>query len=475
MRTILLASAFIVPLTLQAQQATTKADSALILKVLEAEDARDSTAPGLREGLRSENPAVRAIAVRARARITDSTYAARSEAAAPPPVKRWELPAWRTRMAAVTGNRNDCAAILSGLRDSTWHVRLRAADLVPVTCNADTAIVETLLRWTDPTEAPVVRRPAGRVSWQRLAHGMTALARLAPDSARTRLPHAEGNREWEVRMYAARAAGTLADTAALRRLAGDDDDNVKEAAIVALRRLTGHDDDSLYLHALRDKEAQSVRAAAIALRGSTNPLAPAALETALRTWKGRKSDSERDTRLALLAALGRPKSEDSPRLSRRPVPRQAVGLALGDDVRLLVTMSEHTGGGAFIIRLRGDVAPITAARIAALAREGYYDGTSWHRVEPEFVIQGGSHGHSEYVGYDRFFRDELGTLSHQRGAVGMSTRGHDTGDAQWFIDLGDNARLDGDYTVFGEVIEGMSAVDGVMEGDIIESIRVLGE
>jgi len=57
--------------------------------------------------------------------------------------------------------------------------------------------------------------------------------------------------------------------------------------------------------------------------------------------------------------------------------------------------------------------------------------------------------------------------------VGMSTRGHDTGDAQWFINLKDNLRLGKDYTVFGEVVEGMAAVDGIMEGDTMTSVSVV--
>jgi cyclophilin family peptidyl-prolyl cis-trans isomerase len=54
----------------------------------------------------------------------------------------------------------------------------------------------------------------------------------------------------------------------------------------------------------------------------------------------------------------------------------------------------------------------------------------------------------------------------------MSTRGHDTGDAQWFVNLRDNARLDRDYTVWGEVVRGIEVVDGILEGDAIQSIRL---
>ncbi|MDQ6827265.1 MAG: peptidylprolyl isomerase, partial [Gemmatimonadota bacterium] len=148
--------------------------------------------------------------------------------------------------------------------------------------------------------------------------------------------------------------------------------------------------------------------------------------------------------------------------------------ALGADVRLRVRMSPASGGGAFDVRLRGDVAPMMAARILALVRSHYYDGLSWHRVEPDFVIQGGSPGASEYIGYSQFLRDELGTVPHLRGTVGMSTRGHDTGDAQWFVNLRDNLRLGRDYTVFAEVIDGMGIVDGILEGDQIASIEVVG-
>ena len=133
-------------------------------------------------------------------------------------------------------------------------------------------------------------------------------------------------------------------------------------------------------------------------------------------------------------------------------------------------MASSSGGGSFVVRLRGDVAPMTAARVLALVNEGYYNRLDWQRVEPDFVIQGGSPGSNEYVGAAQFFRDELGTVPHARGTIGMSTRGHDTGDGQWFVNLRDNLRLGRDYTVFAEVVERIETVDGVMEGDVIESI-----
>jgi cyclophilin family peptidyl-prolyl cis-trans isomerase len=125
------------------------------------------------------------------------------------------------------------------------------------------------------------------------------------------------------------------------------------------------------------------------------------------------------------------------------------------------------------MRLLVEEAPVSALRVATRAREGYYDGLTFHRVVPNFVIQGGSPGANEYMGDGPFMRDEVGLLSHRRGTVGISTRGRDTGDAQIFVNLVDLPRLDHTYTVFAEVIEGMDVVDAILEGDVIERVEVV--
>src|SRR5205823_13508731 len=96
------------------------------------------------------------------------------------------------------------------------------------------------------------------------------------------------------------------------------------------------------------------------------------------------------------------------------------------------------GLGAFELALFTSQAPATVLRFARLAESGYYNGLTFHRVVGNFVIQGGSPGANEYIGDEAFMRDEVGLWPHVRGAVGISTRGHDTGDAQIFIDLVDN-------------------------------------
>ena len=206
----------------------------------------------------------------------------------------------------------------------------------------------------------------------------------------------------------------------------------------------------------------------MALKGSPRNEVVAAANVAFDAWVDRKIASARDARLALLGLTDR---DDHPPPLRYALPPDAVALALGKLVVLRVTMSPASGGGFFTVRLRGDNAPMMAARVVEMVRKHYYDNQDWHRVEHDFVIQGPSPGSNEYVGYTEFFRDELGTLPHMRGTVGMSTRGHDTGDGQWFVNLRDNMRLGKDYTVFAEVVDGMDVVDGILEGDIIATIR----
>jgi cyclophilin family peptidyl-prolyl cis-trans isomerase len=118
-------------------------------------------------------------------------------------------------------------------------------------------------------------------------------------------------------------------------------------------------------------------------------------------------------------------------------------------------------------------APATVERMVALVRKGYFDGLTLHRWAPNFVVQGGSPDANEVVGDSPFMNDEVGLLTHKRGAVGISTRGHDTGDAQLFIDMNDNDRLNHAYTVWASVVKGMDVADTVLETDVITSVRVI--
>jgi cyclophilin family peptidyl-prolyl cis-trans isomerase len=147
-----------------------------------------------------------------------------------------------------------------------------------------------------------------------------------------------------------------------------------------------------------------------------------------------------------------------------PTPEELRKLA---ETRFLMLLE---GGGEIELRLFPMLAPTNSARFARLARSGYFDGLTFHRVVPNFVLQGGSPAANELAGDGPYTRDEIGLLSNWRGTIGVSTRGRDTGDGQIFINLVDNLRLDHNYTLFGEVVGGMDELDQVVEGQVIESI-----
>ena len=483
------------------------ADSALIARLLLAEERRDTSAATYADGVRSTDARIRTIARRALGRSRDALFARRDSLPALPAPPAYTDPAWRLRYRALGARNDKCDDLRTALADSSWQVRLRAADLITPSCGNDAAIVATLRNWTNTAPTTSVRAKGG-VSWHAMAHGLTALARIAPADARAVLPRAVASRIATLRAYAARAATTLSDTATLRRLAADSDDNVKETAIGGLARVAGHSADDVFLAALAGRGNPVIRAAASALKESPRGDAVlAAAITAAQRLQRDSSETARRVRAAVAERVGEfAKAGDWPRVAPlaadydcaiaraysaigttlgvagaaarctpMPIalPADAVRLALGADVRLRMVMADSSGGGTFVVRLRGDNAPVMAARVLALVRSGWYNGNTWHRVEPDFVIQGAAAGANEFRGFPRFFRDELGIVPHARGTIGMSTGEHDTGDSQWFVNLRDNFRLNRDYTVFAEITEGIETADGVLEGDVIARIEVI--
>lgn len=455
-----------------------RVDSALVRRILTAEDQRNAADPALTAGLASTDARVRLVARRAMMRIGDPKFAGRDSLpplAAPP---AYPDPDWRIRYRALKPKPVDCPTLGQALADSAWPVRLRALDLVTVECSSTPVIVSAAKDWSAAAPANA-RRTKGQPGWQKSAHAIVALARLEPAEAKARLAGFVGSPVPWVRAYAARAAGVLGDAETLRRLAVDPNDNVKEAAIDALSKAAGHAADNVYEQALGATGYQAIRAAAIALKGTPDTQrVVVAARAKLAKLKLEDAETAKDARTALtdrLKELG--VADASADLARKPaplpLPRDAVALALGREYRLRVTMADSSGGGVFYIHVRGDAAPTMAGRVIELVRSGWYNGRTWYRVEPDFVIQGGGPGANEYVGHPRFMRDELSAIPQVRGTVGMSTRGHDTGDAQWFINLRDNQRLTRDYTTWAEVVDGMDVVDGILEGDVIKKIELV--
>jgi cyclophilin family peptidyl-prolyl cis-trans isomerase len=434
---------------------------------------------------------------------------------------------WNFRLAAVQmldkRNAFESAALDEALHDAAFQVRL-AALLKLASCQpainaindaAETStvrlaaltIARTCGRLTEPLRTTLIKMAGGLsdagADWHEPARAFEALVVIDPTVA-AKLLHdvAISHRAWQVRAAAARAAFMLTDDGALVTLSSDAVPNVRVEALTQLSRLKSPNLPAAALAALNSTDHQLLRQAATVMPASADrDSAVAALLRALDRLTGDGKDNSRDPRVAIikrlqafeaaanlsayltdfdpavaaaaadaLAASGQPRPTPRPTRRAPEQPTEAELRAL--PARATLTMAD---GGVMELDLLADQAPMAVARFVKLARAGYYDGLTFHRVEPLFVIQGGSPGASEYVGDARFMRDEVGTVRHVRGAVGISTRGRDTGDAQIFVDLIDVPRLNDDYTVFAQVRDvatSNTVLDRVLEGAVIKTVRI---
>jgi cyclophilin family peptidyl-prolyl cis-trans isomerase len=323
---------------------------------------------------------------------------------------------------------------------------------------------------------------------------------------------------WLERLTAARTLGSAPwpeTRDALIALAADEDARVARAAIGAASRVADAESgQALFLNALSAPDAR-VRAAAIgaiARRGSAADLA-----VLLDAYAQASSDTVTDAAIAAvngLATLGRNGSpvanvfftrfEPHPSAAvRRAVARQLGdqwgevpdegsprGLAFYEDVIRSLVVPTITGDRSFVLRITtpsgpidielaaGD-APLTVHNIITLVESGYYDAHGdpdarrWHRVVPNFVLQDGEPRGDGSGGPGYSIRDEINRIRYDRGVLGMALSGPDTGGGQFFITHSPQPHLDGGYTIFGRVVNGMAAADAVVQDDRILGMEII--
>jgi len=143
-----------------------------------------------------------------------------------------------------------------------------------------------------------------------------------------------------------------------------------------------------------------------------------------------------------------------------------------------------TNKGTMKVSLYTKETPNTVSNFAKLAKEGYYNGLKWHRIIPNFVIQGGCPNSRDGEkgmpgtggpGY-KIDCEVTGELQHhERGVLSMAHAGKNTGGSQFFVchSRDNTSHLDGVHTCFGKVIEGVDVVDDIQENDLIESIEII--
>ncbi|HEY7512756.1 MAG TPA: HEAT repeat domain-containing protein [Vicinamibacteria bacterium] len=333
-------------------------------------------------------------------------------------------------------DREEFALVLSGLDpDPVWWVRAALAGALAEA--GDEVSVGVLLASLKDADARVLPAVLEALRVARGKDAVDTLRRhLAHEDFAVRAAAAEG-------LAALQATGLAADLAAAYRRGLDDAD--PDARVAALEALA------------LQKDAAAWPA-----------LAAAAESDPARVVRSRAA--------ALLRAAGREAPRSGPHPIVRPPADYREAMAPYDPppgAELFTPRARlHTSRGVIEIHLDIVEAPLTSAAFLDLARQGFYNGLTFHRVVPDFVVQGGDPRGDGSGGPGYTLRDEVGQRPYGPGAVGIALAGKDTGGSQFFITLSPQPHLDGNYTLLGWVAEGLDVAQRIRPGDTIERVEV---
>ncbi len=417
--------------------------------------------------------------------------------------------------ALVDSARLDARGAIDGLRplldDQDAHVRINALRaLASFRDSALAAVVTRLVADRDigvsvqaETTLGVLRGSIavatlrGRITSSVFAVRRQALIALAQADSAAGVGAAASvasEADWRWRSVAAETFGAARARDKLEGQLGDPDGRVVSQALQGLQRIVPATDTALLGRArtLLTHADPAVRSVAADLLGRhANPDDVDLLVTAYRRAEG---DPFNDARLSAVAALGAiAASSSSGRL--RVATRFVSAISRPDDylVRRLAAdtlpdtrarrwLAPALGGnnphifletdrGILEIELLAADAPVTVAAFLDLIERRYFDGTRWHRVVPNFVVQDGDPRGDGWGGPGFVLRDEINPVRYDVGVVGMALSGPDTGGSQYFITHSAQPHLDGTYTVFGRIAAGIPILDAIGQGDRIRSIH----
>jgi len=452
--------------------------------------------PALVAAAASTDPLSRAFAARGLGAIkdTDSVDLLSKMARDPDPTVAVNA----LRALGVIGDARGAAAVAGALRSPDTTVMgeaLRALSALP----PDRSLRDRVVSLVGHAE-PSIRAAA-----------LQALARMDREDLALVLSGLDPDPEWSVRAGLAAGLGQAGDERAVSLLFAmlkDEDARVVPAVLEALVKARGPDAADTLVRYLQHPDFAVRSAAAKGLADLKATGRSAALGAA---YRASLPDADLDARLELvgalavqkdaaaratlveaaghdparvvreragaaLQALGVPAPPPGPHAIERPELDYREAMAPYDprpDVPLYTPRAIlHTRYGKIEIHLNVIEAPLTSASFLDLARRGFYDGLTFHRVVPGFVVQGGDPRGDGNGGPGYTLRCEIGERPYGRGTVGMALSGKDTGGSQFFITHTPTPHLDGNYTVFGWVADGMDVVDKIRPGDVIERVEV---
>lgn len=336
------------------------------------------------------------------------------------------------------------------------------------------------------------------------AAALVAMARVDPDMFISAISGLDADPHWSVRAALASALGELPDhrgEARLTDMRGDEDQRVMPSVLAALAasgaksaravlsaRLAAEDPvvrmaaaNGLARLKATDQVAALTAALDVAGRDGTY-VARAAILSALATLDAAAArpaltaalaDKDWAVRLRAAQLLARldSQADATPATPAPPVPEPP---AIDGLISPAYSPRAYidTEKGVIELELAVVDAPRTVANFTALARKGFFNNIPWHRVVPDFVVQGGDPRGDGEGGPGYTMRDEINQRPYLRGTVGMALDWADTGGSQFFITHSPQPHLDGRYTVFGQVVAGMDVVDRLQQWDAVRSVRI---
>ncbi len=415
-------------------------------------------------------------------------------------------PAVRVNAIRSLGALRDTASagrIADRLQDQDPNVRVQAAMTlgelgVPASVPALEAALGPRERWALQREALVAlarvdsaafaraaapwlsspdwrRRRAAAQAWTAARRGAPPLfARAGDPDPRVRATALQG-------LVPAGAKPSPEAAEAARRALSHPDFAVRAAAAGILRGAAARADAPLLAGALRAAERDSSADAALAALGALRAIADSgggedvadAITAAVpraESYLWRMWAEENWPRLAGTWGASRPIETGRSLEDYRSVVREyLIGPGAVTPPKVLIETSER---GTLEVELFASEAPLTVANFLRLVDQRYFDGGTWHRVVPNFVIQDGDPRGDGEGGPGWVIRDEINRRRYATsGMLGMALSGPDTGGSQWFLTHGPSPHLDGIYTIFGRVVGNRGPLARITQGDVIRAIR----
>jgi cyclophilin family peptidyl-prolyl cis-trans isomerase/HEAT repeat protein len=442
-----------------------------------AETAQQDDVPALSDALGDAEPRVAAEAVRVLGRLVE-----RCAAGACPALDALanRMPAQVTALEKGDAARGHVvlalaqqglpargAPVLELVRMQLHAVQARAAAPLPLLGNLDCRLAAAQDRLAgllfNSQTCGDGQVPLG----QRLAFGMREVARgspSAPDDLWKQVAPYLDSSEPPLRLAAVELAGALKPKAAMEKVRGliSSPDEVLAAGAADAAAKLG---DTLAVPAILTlaERVPKIPDLAEPVADALVTLKAPGVEALLRGWLAVPHAHVRLTAAKLLSKLtGAPVAAPS---VEAPAPAERVAPA-GARVTF------DTGWGPIVVALDTESTPLTSGNLYQLAKAGFFDGLTFHRIVPDFVVQGGDPRGDGNGGPGYTLPCEVSERRYRRGTVGMALSGKDTGGSQFFVTSSPQPHLEGRYTAFGEVVSGMEVVDRLLEGDRIRSARV---